>query len=117
MHNKLHIQVETNDAYHSDFSAEQEIRGTMVVIPPVMFVHVSEVLRSKIFKSTWKLKDLKEETEGYGCYVRQSLPESHCAVHKKYASFTEKREKKERRTRKRNLKNRHCTGLLETGLS
>ena len=85
--NKMNLNVLQEDiveAYRSSFSNTKNIRSKMVRIPPVMFVKVTEKLRKQVLANSWRLNNLKDETDGYGYYVKQSMPEEYRAVRAKY---------------------------------
>ena len=87
LENKLSIKAEEEDiieAHCSKNTTERTIKKKLVTIPPVMFVHTSETLHKRILRSTWKLKSLKDDVDGYGYYVKQSMPEAYHAVRAKY---------------------------------
>ena len=87
LQNKLSIKADEADimeAHHSENTTERTTQKKLVTIPPVMFIHTSETLRKRILRSTWKLKSLKDNVDGYGYYVKQSMPEAYRAVRAKY---------------------------------
>ena len=45
-----------------------------------MFIKVTEKLRKQILSNTWRLANLKDDIDGFGYYVKQSMPEEYRAV-------------------------------------
>ena len=97
LENKLGLKPDPNgilDAFRSKNSTERVIKKKMVTIPPVMFVHTTEPIRKLILRNTWKLKKLKDDIDGYGYYIKQSMPEEWRANRaKNQKDYDETREK------------------------
>ena len=72
------------EASRSKVSNEKKINNRLVTIPPVMFVKVSDKLRKQILGNSWRLANLKDDLDGYGYYVKQSMPEEYRAHRVKY---------------------------------
>ena len=90
---RLQIEVkqdEIHDAFRSDFTTKKQIQGRTIIIPPVMFVKTTESVRRKILRNTWKLTDIKQQPEGYGMYIRQSLPECFRDARRRFSTYTNK---------------------------
>ena len=85
--NKLSIMFNSDDlveASRSNNSTEKKIYNRIVNIPPVMFIKVTDKLRKQILSNTWRLANLKDDIDGFGYYVKQSMPEEYRAVHAKH---------------------------------
>ena len=81
--NKLNLMFNSDDlleATRSNNVTEKRINNRMVRIPPVMFIKVTDKLRKQILSNTWRLANLKDDIDGFGYYVKQSMPEEYRAV-------------------------------------
>ena len=85
--NKMSLMFNSEDlieANRSNNFTEKRINNRMVRIPPVMFIKVTERLRKQILSNSWRLANMKDDIDGFGYYVKQSMPEPYRAVHAKY---------------------------------
>ena len=85
--NKMNIMFAADDLIEVSRSTnvtEKKINNRMVTIPPVMFIKVTDKLRKLILGNCWRLANLKDDIDGFGYYVKQSMPEPYRAVRAKY---------------------------------
>ena len=85
--NKMNIMFAADDLIEVSRSTnvtEKKINNRMVTIPPVMFIKVTDKLRKLILGNSWRLANLKDDIDGFGYYVKQSMPEPYRAVRAKY---------------------------------
>ena len=74
------------DANRSNNSTEKNINDRFVSIAPVMFVKVIDCLQKQVLCNTWKLANMKDDIDGFGYYIKQSMPESYHVVRAKHHS-------------------------------
>ena len=67
-------------ANRSNNSTEKKINNRMVHILPVMFIKVTDRLCKQILSNSWQLANMKDDIDGFGYYVKQSMPEPNRAV-------------------------------------
>ena len=92
-HEKMRIWPHEDDILEAErgkASPARLINGRRVQIPPVMFVRVSLPFSRFVLKNTWKLKNAKDEIDGYGFYIHVNIPEAQRAVRDKWAPAVSK---------------------------
>ena len=72
------------EANRSNNCTEKRINNRMVRIPPVMFIKVTDRLRKQILSNSWQLANIKDDIDGFGYYVKQSMPEPYRALRAKH---------------------------------
>ena len=74
------------DVNRSNNSTQKNINDCFVSIAPVMFVKVIDCLQKQVLGNTWKLANMKDDIDGFGYYIKQSMPEPYRMVRAKHQS-------------------------------